>query len=417
MGVSIMLRDSYRKDGTEIVSFEDETQKMVDCTKLKDVTSAQVEFLSYCSVPSAQRVDAYPFYRLTEESIERFLNGESLNVSYIKKNYAPDLLEECVNTSQLLCLVEGEKYLVSEYAIPTMTIRASVGGEKTINRVNLIRNLHLADGFLSKGSEHTKLLYREDENGIKKIFAFLGNYYHIMPQTILGDVVNFIEDEAILGKIEVKSWEIDHRFTHIYVEFPEGAEDFKDIYKIPDSIVPGISIMTSDTGCSSLSVRGTYRIKNTVITFCEYLKKHTSEISAEDILKTVDERVFTDVRKLPETLVCLMDSILDYSKVDIKTEAGGIQNLEKFKDLAEETLRKCVSDIGKKRIAKILEQLMEEIAEDMPYSFYDLAIILMDLQTRVTGLDRETESNFRKGLAKIPYVLEKLMKKEDIKLV
>lgn len=412
-----MLKDGFYVEGSEIIDFEEETQKMVDCTKLKDVTSAQVEFLAYCSVPSAQRVDAYPFYRLTEESIERFLNGESLSVSYIKKTYAPDLLEECVGTSQLLCIVDGEKYLVSEYAIPTLTIRASVGGDRTINRVNLIRNLHLADGFLSKGNEHAKLLYRENDKGIKKIFAFLGNYYHIMPQTILGDVVNFIEDEAILGRMEVKDWKIDHRFSHIYVEFPEGAEDFKDIYKIPDEIVPGISILTSDTGCSSLSVRGTYRIKGTVITFCEYLKKHTSEITAEDILKTVDEKVFTDVRKLPETLVRLMSPILDYSKVDVKTEVGGIKNLEKFKDLAEETLKKSVSDIGKKRIKKILEQLMEEIAEDMPYSFYDLAIMLMDLQTRVTGLDRETESNFKKGLAKIPYVLEKLMKKEDIKLV
>lgn len=412
-----MLRDDLYLSGNKIVDFETETQKMVDCTKLKEVSSAQIEFLAYCSVPSAQRVDAYPFYRLTEESIERFLNGESLSVSYIKKTYAPDLLEECVNTSQLLCIVEGEKYLVSEYAIPTLTIRASVGGDKTINRVNLIRNLHLADGFLSKGNVKTKILYREDDKGVKKIFAFLGNYYHLMPQTLLGDVVNFIEDEAILGKLETKSWEIDHRFTHIYVEFPEGAEDFKDIYKIPDNIVPGISIMTSDTGCSSLSVRGTYRINSSIVTFCEYLKKHTAEITAEDILKTVDVRVFTDVRKLPETLVRLMSPILDYSKVDIKTEAGGIKNLERFKDLAEEALVKCVLDIGKKRITKILGQLMEEIAEDMPYSFYDLAIMLMDLQTRVTGLDRETESNFKKGLAKIPYVLEKLMKKEDIKLV
>lgn len=412
-----MLKDGFFVEGSEIVAFEEETQKMVDCTKLKDVTSVQVEFLAYCSVPSAQRVDAYPFYRLTEESIERFLNGESLSVSYIKKTYAPDLLEECVNTSQLLCIVEGEKYLVSEYAIPTLTLRASVGGDKTINRVNLIRNLHLADAFFSKENGHARIIYREDGNNIKKIFAFLGNFYHLMPQTILGDVVNFIEDEAILGKMEVKEWKIDHRFSHIYVEFPEGAEDFIEMYDLPDKIVPGVSILTSDTGCSSLSVRGTYRIKGTVITSCEYLKKHNAEIKAEDILKTVDEKIFTDVRKLPETLVRLMSPILDYSKIDIKTEEGGIKHLEKFKDLAEETLLKCVSDIGKKRIDAILEQLMEEIAEDMPYSFYDVAIILMDLENRVTGLDRETESNFRKGLAKIPYVLEKLMKKEDIKLV
>ena len=92
-----MLRDDLYLSGNKIVDFETETQKMVDCTKLKEVSSAQIEFLAYCSVPSAQRVDAYPFYRLTESSIERFLNGESLSVSYIKKTYAPDLLEECVN--------------------------------------------------------------------------------------------------------------------------------------------------------------------------------------------------------------------------------------------------------------------------------------------------------------------------------
>lgn len=409
-----MLSDGYVKIGTDKKEFFEETKKMSKITHLLEVEHKNIVFLAYCSAPEMQREEGYAFYYMDENSINSFLDGNKLKVVYIKKGKDDELLKECIATSQLIALIGEEKYIVSEYALPTLSIRASVGGDKTINRHNFIRNLHIADAFFSK-SNSTRIIYRKDGD-IKKIFAFLGSVYTLERQEILNDIINFVEDEGILGEMKVHTWSVDHRFTDIYLEFPQCAEDFKDIYGFEKDIIPGLYLATSDTGSCSMIVKGTYRIKNSVIVFQERAKKHTSSLTMEDVIKMVDEDVFTNVRKLPETLVRLMVPVLDYSKVDVSTEAGQTKNGERVSEVLMKAMEKTVSCIGKKRIKEIHEQLMAEISLDMKFSFYDLAMFVMTLPERIKGLDRETLSQLQEGCGKAPYVIEKVQSALDKKI-
>lgn len=409
-----MLRDGYIKTGRTMSEFFKETETMSDVTHLLDVKHKDIVFLSYCSITGMEKEDAYPFFVLDKDGVENFLAGNKLKLVYVKKESDADLLKECIETTQLIAIIEGEKHLVSDYALPTLSIRASIGGDKTLNRNNFIRNLHIADAFFSKTGK-THIVYRKNEK-TKKIFAFLGSVYTLVKQEILNDIINYVEDEAILGAMTVRSWSIDHRFTSIYLEFPECAEDFKDIYGFKEMIVPGLYLSTSDTGSCSMIAKGTYRIKESTVVFQECAKKHTSNLTVEDVIDMVDGMIFTDVRKLPETLVRLMVPILDYTKVDVSTAKGQLENQERISELLMKTMEKAISCIGKKKIKTIHEQLMAEISFDMKFSVYDMAMFLMTLPERISGLDRETLSQLQEGCGKVPYIIEKIYSTLDKKI-
>ncbi len=411
------ILDNYGRNGKDYEDFKTESAGMAEITKDLVAKGIDITFLSYCDIPSAQEEGKVSFYVLTRDYIQAFLAGERLKIGRISlSEIGEDLLDELKATTGLMCIIRDEKYIVSDIAIPTLGIRASVNGDMTTGRQNLIRNMHFADAVFAK-NEKIHFVYREEQIGTKaddspimarKIFAALGGAFSPVPQTIIADMADMIGDESIMGRMDVREWCVDHLFTDLYVEFPEAAEEFKTAYGVTDNIIPGIFLCTSDIGKSSIIARGTYRIEGyskSVVTD-EVMIKHVGNLKAREICDRINGEILANVRVLPEALCSLISKeVADYSKLDLTTESGQRTNLKAMQDAIENTAKKCLSDLPAKRRKELTDRMMDEIDPSRPYTLYDVAVDFMGVPDRIEGLDRPTVEKIVKSCAKAPFVL------------
>lgn len=420
-----VLCDGFRVCGTSYEKFKKETAELTEITKGLIVKNKDVTFLSLCEIPEYQVAGKVSFFILSQSYLLDFMeNGKKIHVGTInEEKIGSSLLDELRSTTGLIAIIHNEKYIISDIAVPTLSIRASVSGDLTINRQNLIRNMHFADAIFSK-NDSIHFVYREIQIGeeadgtpiiAKKIFAALGKYFKAVPQTILSDITDIVADEKIFGKTDIREWSIDHRFTDLYIEFPDAGEDFKDLYKLEDLVIPGIFLCTSDAGNSSIIARGVYRKGSSYVITDEVMVKHTSKATVELIKEKMDE-IFINIRKLPETLAQLIgEEVIDYSKTDLSTERGGLQNYEAVKQYIEKTAKKSLKGIlPAKHLDVLVKCMCDEINSSVPYTLYDIATLFMEVPERVEGIDMYTLTEVRKACAKVPYILQhKTVKTEE----
>lgn len=419
-----MLLDGYAESGNDYSDFKEKVDEVVDMTKDLVVRGRDITFLSLCEKPDPSLVEPGKelFYVLDEKSLESFVM-ESKRLAAGRVTVAEigyELFDELKKTTGLMAIINGEKYLFSDNAIKTFTIRASVSGEYTVTRQNLIRNMHIADAIIAK-NEKIHFVYREIQIGTrpdgtpvmaKKIFACLGGYYQPVPQSILYNLADLVTKDGTLGDMSVNYWTLNQRFTDLYIDFPTAADDFKKLYKLPDKIIPGLLLCTSDTGDSSVIVRGVYRVGRHYVITDEVAMKHTKEVSARKILDRADEVIFSSFRRLPETLANLIGKeVADYSSIDLSSESGAAKNLSAVAKCMESLSKKLLKSIlPKKHLDTILQCMQDEIDSSRPYTLYDIAITFMGIADRLSGLDNVTLTEIRKACARAPFILDKEIK-------
>jgi hypothetical protein len=410
------ILDNFTVKGTNFEDFKNESQAMADITKDVVIKGGDIIFLSLCDIKERQIPGKAMFYVLSEEYISDFLlQGKPLRIGTIPvENIGEELLEEIRNTTGLIAVINNDKYIVSDIAIPTLSLRASVSGNMSINRQNLIRNLHFADAIISK-NENIHFVYREiegvketgDKYIVRKIFAALGSQFCAVPQTIITDAANIVADEGVLGTVNTREWLIDHEFTDLYLEFPDVAEELCTSYKLPDEVTPGVFMCTSDVGSSSIIARGVFRKGRSYVITDEVMIKHVGNIVPEDVVKRINDEIFPNIRKLPETLALLIgEEIADYSKLDLTKEKDAGKNFNAVLNLLEKTSKKVLKGVlPAKRQKALLECMADEINSTIKYTLYDIAIDFISVPDRVEGLDNVTLTELRKACAKVPFVL------------
>ena len=128
-----LLKDSKRDSGFEYPEFVNAVRNMEGATKSVTALGGDITFLSYCNIPELEEPGKTLMYVYNSENLEAFQKGGKLPVGRINNaDFGEELLEEMKKTTELMVIINGEKYLVSDIAIPTMTIRADVGGSMTI---------------------------------------------------------------------------------------------------------------------------------------------------------------------------------------------------------------------------------------------------------------------------------------------
>ena len=423
----LSLKDAFALQGNMMEDFEEVTKMMAENTKSLIVRPDEVTFLSLCNVEEMQRPGKVVFYILSAENLEDFmLHGKALHVGTIsEEKIGAELLEEMRRTTGLMAIINREKFLVSQIAMPTLTIQSMVSGTATINRNNLYRDMHIADALIAR-NEKVHFVYRECEIGkgpdgspviVKKIFAALGRYFSPCEQTVLCKLSDLIKKENLLGHPEVRFWKVDHEFTELYLEFPKAAEEFKTMYKLKSDIMPGIYMCTSDTGSSSVICRGVYSTggRSYVITD-EVRSKHTGALSPESMLEQVDEHIFANIRLLPEALMKLMGETVTDPAWDLSTESGSARNYaavsKKIESIAKDAFKKI---LPVKRLKSLIECMQDEINSGLVYTLYDIAVDFMSVPERVEGLDATTLTEIRKACAKVPFALAKKTKTKEEK--
>lgn len=403
--------ENFLKDVFQIESSDrDEAFKFVaDAASNTAVVEAGKDMFTFLAMPhSAENIPAAPagkrvMYCLSERYLKEFDEGGKLHFATIDDNvYPSEIWEEMEQTTGLVAIVNGIPYLVSEIAIPTMTMRASVSGEMTVHSHTFIRNLHICEGFFLNNANDCKvrMVYRSAmHNGVevRKAFAFLGSQYSYIPQTVLNDAVETLEKEDSLGKPVFKGMAMDHDFTREVVEYPEAAEDIAEaVKKTGADITPFVSVTTSDIGWSSVLVRGGYRTgKGSKVTVSEIKIQHKGNVTAEDILAKADEQIFTPVRKFPEQLVELM------GKKAANTRAVAV--------LLGKTKKACFKSFTKRQM-ETLEDIKESLNPALTYTGYDIAMMFIDGEQRFNdGASETAKADFEAALAKVPAYLLKEM--------
>jgi hypothetical protein len=414
------LLDTYEVSGTDYEEFKTQNQKMADMTKNLPVRGASCLFLSLFELPEFQDKGKVSFRAFGEEHITDFLlNRKEFPTAIIsEKQIGEELLNELRKGTQLVINADSDNYIVSSFANTTLCQRSGVKGDTTATRQNVIRNLHYADGIISR-NEVVNFVYREINTGkttasgkpliVKKIFSAMGSQFKPVPQTILSDIVETVTDEAIMGKTVTRCWKINHEYSDIYIEFPDMAEEFQEVYNLPDRMVPGILLSTSDIGNSSIIAKGVLSRGASYVITDEVSVQHKGDVEKQDVIEKINEKIFPNVRLLPETLGRLIGlSVLDYDKVDLSTDEGCEKNIEAvgniIEDVAEKTLKQ---HLGVKRLKALTSCLKDEINSSIPYTLYDIAVTYMGIADRLEGIEKTTLDEVRTACAGVPYLLEK----------
>lgn len=403
------LKDGFRASGIDFDQFVEVNNRMAESTNVLNCRGADISFLSLDETGADPIPGAVIFDAVNYTQLENFRDGTAKLPFFRSKvsfqEVGETILNELQDSSRLAIMVNNTIYYVSSLAMATFCMQASLGGDMMINNHGLIRNMMLADSIITKNTP-ISLIYREEKNEygvlVKKVFAVLGKTYKLIPQNVVQRIKKAVEANGDMGKTTPGYWEIDHDFTSINISFPEFAEELTKEFGCRLKVTPGVQISTSDTGASSIIVRGTYQTEKSYVITDEVAKKHTAGLDLNMFLEDVKRSIFENFRTLPQLLATMVgEPVYGGTDPEMRTQ--------EMKDIFEYVLEKigkiAGADFPKKQRKQILECMVEEIDPSICYTLYDVAMTFMDLPERVVGLNRESMLVLRRACANAPKIV------------
>lgn len=427
------LLNGWEVEGTDLETFKAVIEDLTERTCEIEVSAKDIEVASYYGMGEYQGRPVYALRSLNQKAIsdletEHFLDAPSKQNSrklFVRPDNEDILKEEMVCSHVHLLVPEcgtqpGTKpelkhYFISDEALTQLAGKVSLGGT-AMQQCTLARDLLLAE-TLSKKAGKLKFIVRtvitddtESETGkfsCQKIFGVLTDKYQRVPQDVLYKAIEALQAEKSLGEADVHVWHVDQDFSEIRVEFPEKAADFAAAYGLPEKVVPGLRLCTSETGQSSVIVQPTYRIGSAGYAIGDETVKtrHVGDVSTESILEEMGE-VMKNLDSFPKAL---MDRLgVKIGNADLSSLTGRREN----KRLVMRCVRAGMKALGinkilgKKGKKAVTDAISAEIKDSVRYTEYDIALIMMGLSNRVAG-SRNTLTKLEKACgraANIPYL-------------
>lgn len=241
-------------------------------------------------------------------------------------------------------------------------------------------------------------------DGVRKIFGLRSGTYAPLKQETLANILNTINEDGLCGEAKCVGWSVNHFFSEARYEFPDCAEDIYRAEALTKGksakelkVVPGLTLLTSDTGDASVTAIGTWRVGSSVITGTRVSMRHSKKANAEKVIKEAENKIFASYRILPERLAeWEMVDITDYRKTAVENRAA-IDAA--FEDIFE---RVGIEPVLGKRRAKELRALAQEAfgATDI-VTLCDVVLWCIRLPERLTGLTASTKSKLADALGGI----------------
>lgn len=405
------LNDHWFASGKTLESFEETIEEIAKATSFVKVNPEKVSFY----YKTGETPDKYDIIVFNKENLDEislaaadaaasssaYITCENA-VGHLKKALIDKTLtEESFTTNGFLLNAEGRGYYISENARPTLLMRAGLGGEMAGNK-SLILTAAIAEAITKQKRAMTMVV--KQIGAVRKVFAVMSDKYEDISQTLLPDIAHQLIDKKTMGDAEVKEWYVDHTFTHIYMEFPQVADDYTTVFGLEEGFIPGLTIMSSDTGNSSLIVRGTIKAPKArgYVVLNEYSHKHSGRISTDDILKAIKSDIHSAFAEFPEALAKKMGNVIGEGKVVTAKDRSDNEKAVRAaikKGMKELDLRKA---LGIQRANAILNDLYAEINPTEVYTEYDIADIFMRLPERIEGMSREMVARIAKLCGRAP---------------
>jgi hypothetical protein len=433
----IELKDTWKLSGDNLNSFREIAMELDDHTNEIITSTAELSIMVVGYETSKYR----KMMILGSDSVKNFENSQHVEpeqeFTLPKNDTSEDLLNESFSGAGFMIIHRNVPYYVSENALSSLFARAGVNGDGMF-RISNARNIFLANclynagiGEKSHGKHHKKslknpadqnctLIVRDEViNGkkLRKIFFVPSEKYVRVPMTILADVAEEICDDDILGRPEVKYWFADHGILEIVITFPEKAEEIQKAYKLPHKIIPGVMLRSSDTGKSCVDVKSVAFIgKSRRYLEIESAKqKHMGNFEPKDILEEANDVILRNVKTLPELLAQLIGNPIYDGPEDEEWE-------KKNESACRKALLKCMKHtkivpiIGKKREKLLKDALLAEIDPSIPYTEYDIALMIMTISDRIENVPQSMRDELAKAVATAPYAFKKKANEEELSL-
>jgi len=279
-----------------------------------------------------------------------------------------EVLDEVEQESRLIMKYEDKTYVVSALAINTILNRAGINGNFMYSVPSISRAFAIESAFYLYEPQIIKVVTRENSKGGQIILAIHSEMYCYVNQSILEDI--FVLLAADYGKGTCERWKITHNLSSCYITFPDIGKEFSESYNLPDDVIPGIYIATSDSGDSAITVKGCWRIGNSIIgtskdETCKL--QHKGNLDLEKFKNDICNRVFSEIKKVPERLCELL-------ALNISQPANTLYSVMKQVGLEKA--------IGKKRFNILYRNLCAEFMTNVSYTAYDIAMAIFSLPER-----------------------------------
>lgn len=394
------LNDEWMETGNSFDSLKEGIKKMEEATEIKEVPMNDIYFLSvsdlgtgYCAIP----LHADECFKKTKASLS--LRKYPIDMdSYIKAGYDGEIVTSAfqnglfmiesnkkLSTAKIKKMIENGSYVpVSEKAMSTISNRISHFGFGFFSE-RLIRDLSISSKF-DKPIPVSVISRKDPDSGLKKVFAVMSQKYAAIPQEVLIKMVNhLLEKETSLGEALCSSWSISHSVTRVYIEFPEKEKEFTELYELPEPMIPGIMLETSDIGDCALRMRGYFRFEtNNFVNYMEeeYARIHSGTFDFSELIDAVKTSIFPKYCTYPEHLAKLMT-------IDITTEemspADKLKAITKvYRKMSKEI--GLVKAIGKNREKNLISQMIDSYdleSSTLNYTAYDVAMDFLSLPSRI----------------------------------
>lgn len=346
--------------------------------------------------------DPEKLFSYTESGLNVMKAGDIKLNELMKNNYKSEIISDIRNIGTILG-IRNRLFLLSDSFDGTLGQRIDMDG-RGITSHTLCRDLHIAEMFMN--NIDSKVVYRE-QNGIKKAFAMLGPKYAYIPQSAVIEVIKKLDPAKKLGRIKCYEWEVNNNYTKVIMEFPDKADELAKTYGIKDKLIPGVMILKSDVGYSSLRIIGTWRYKNSISITEEVSRKHSGEFDVDELIKNARIRIFGKYTELPERLCDLM--LLDVT--DPKWKAYSHEDYIKVNnDRICETIKGAFKTLGVAKAIQVknekalLQCVLNEIDPEMSYTAYDICLLLMNIPEKIIGLNKNYKDSITKAVGMAPYI-------------
>ena len=401
------LLDNFQVTGNQFETFEKAIEEITEATKFYKFNSSELAVLSYTNSTDDGRMIFLDFHPLSVPSAGGSSNLAEKRVKVnpekiLAKGKFENLIKELIDETGLFFWNGIVCMFVSKRVLTTRLQPFGLGGDFLADK-STERDLMIAKRFGLKAADKT-LVIREI-NGIKKVFSMLGDKYRYMPQGVLIDIYKAISPDD-LGKADCRYWEINHFYSGIKIEFPEKAAELQAVYGLPSKFVPGVYLATSDTGDCSVKIRATWRIGNACSLHQEVSHKHSGDVDVEEILDEVKEKIFAEYTRLPEALCDLMSKDITDPSWNLETTKGKSKNAKAVESALKTAFKelKVVAAIGKKAEISLFQQLLDEFDSSIAYTAYDIALAIMSLPARTSGLHSVMQEKLETAVGRAPYI-------------
>ena len=434
----ISLNDNWEVSGTDFDELVEVTSELTKMTKHRKTSTAELLMLlgGYTTSGTAMTIS------LTHDLLEEYEEFKSIELdakyNYLipKNEYSKELYEESVAENGFMIQERGQTFYTSKTMMSSLLARCLINGQNSYFncclRNTLIAYLLYKRGigdcgngrheprctYINPDDQNVTLVYREIKEGgktLRKIFYMPTEKYTPVPLMVVPETAERICDDDILGEPTVKYWFVNHEIVEACIVFPEIAEETAEAYeKLPDQVLPGILLRSSDTGKSCVDVKAVAFIGKSqhYITLETKKRKHTGEVDVDSFVEEANEAILENVRILPELLAKMTENVI--------YEAGaGKTRMAKVRNAISKAFRHCglTKIIGKKREKELKTALFTELNLERDYTEYDVAAMIMKIGDRISNVTHFMRDQLGEACAKAPYAFKNNDDDEELYLL